>query len=424
VSSFFLQNFGCRANQADGAWLASALQAAGMRSQPTPGAADWIVLNTCTVTAAADAEARRAIRRLHRRHPEARIAVTGCYAQRAPAEVAKLAGVAVVAGHGEKQQLPQRLVPEAQLYAAPKLASAAWLERARPVLKVQEGCDRRCSYCVIPSVRGASRSLALGEVLAQAEALAAAGHAELVLSGINLGQWGRDLDRRLGLADLVRALLERTPAARLRLSSIEPVDVTPELEAVLADARIARHFHLPLQSGSDAVLRRMRRRYRAGDFERLVARLHARHPGAAIGTDVMVGFPGETEAEFAEGLELLARLPLAYLHVFPFSVRPGTEAAERLASGAWRPVAEAQIEARRLRVAGLGAAQRAAFLASQVGQALEVITLHDAHASGSWALSDNYARVALPIALPPGRRCWVRVTAAGADHVGGEVLAA
>lgn len=424
MPSFHLQNFGCRANQADGAALAAALQAAGCAPRSAPAAADWIVLNTCTVTAAADAEARRAISRLHRRHPQARIAVTGCYAQRAPEEVAALPGVAVVAGHAEKLDLARRLVPAAQLFAAPKLAAAALLERARPVLKVQDGCGRRCSYCVIPSVRGGSRSVPLGVVLAQAEALVAAGHPELVLSGINLGQWGRDLGEGLSLANLIRALLERTPLRRLRISSIEPLDFTPELMQALDDTRIARHFHLPLQSGADSVLARMHRRYRARDFARLISDLHSRHPLAALGTDVIVGFPGETEAEFAETYALISRLPLGYLHVFPFSERPGTAAAERLAAGAWQPVRAQAIEARRAELARLGAAKRAEFLAGMVGQVLEVVTLNDTHAAGTWGMSDNYARVALPVAVAPGQLCPVRITDFHEQHLDCEVPAA
>ncbi|MGH9476837.1 MAG: MiaB/RimO family radical SAM methylthiotransferase [Terriglobales bacterium] len=408
AASFHIENFGCRANQAEGVALTEALARAGMEPAGTE-AADWVVFNTCTVTAEADAAARRAIRTLHRRRPQARIAVTGCYAERAAEEVRSLPGVAVVAGHKEKWALAERLVtPQAQ---PQKLASLARLVasgvRSRPILKVQEGCGRACSFCVIPQVRGASRSRVLGEVLAEAAGYAAAGHAELVCSGINLGQWGRDLNQSLRLADLVRALLEQTPVQRLRLSSVEPADWSPELTGLMAQAggRLARHAHLPLQSGSDRVLRRMRRRYRARDYAERVEALAARVPGVAIGADVMAGFPGESAAEFDHTCQWIARLPLAYLHVFPFSARPGTEAAARLASGAW-PVVPAAVTAERVRtLRELGAGKRVAFLDHLLGQTLSAVTLAD-----GTALSDNYASLRLPAPLAPGRLIEVCVT--------------
>ncbi|MGH9412235.1 MAG: MiaB/RimO family radical SAM methylthiotransferase [Terriglobales bacterium] len=403
-ASFYVHNFGCRANQADGAALAAACEQAGLRAAEE-SEADWVVFNTCTVTAAADAEVRRAIRRLHRLRPQAQIAVTGCYAERAGAEIAGLGGVTLVAGHRGKAALPQQLLgvqPQPQ-----KLAALAQLEfrregsgeRSRPVVKVQEGCGRACSFCIIPQVRGASRSRPLGEVLGTIDTLVAAGHAEIVCSGINLGQWGRDLDGNLRLADLARSILEQTALPRLRLSSVEPRDWTPELTALMAASggRLARHAHLPLQSGSDAVLQRMHRRYRAQDYAALVEELAAQVPGVAIGADVMAGFPGESGAEFAEGLALIEKLPLAYLHVFPFSLRPGTEAARRLEAGAWRAVPAAVTMARVARLRQLGAAKRIAFLDALVGRTLSAVALH-----GGEAISDNYARITLATPAAPG----------------------
>lgn len=409
-ASFWIYNFGCRANQADGEALTAACVRAGL--QPTAEAdADWVVFNTCTVTAQADAEARRAIRRLHRLRPQARIAVTGCYAERAPAELAALAGVTLVTGHAEKWRLPQQLVgvaPQSQ-----KLASLARIEprgsaRSRPIVKVQDGCGRACSFCIIPQVRGGDRSRPLGEVLAEVDALAAAGHAEIVCSGINLGQWGRDLGGGLHLDDLVCAILQQTRLPRLRLSSVEPMDWIPELTALMAASgdRLARHAHLPLQSGSDTVLRRMHRRYRACDYAACVTVLAAQVPGVAIGADVMAGFPGETDAEFEESLSFVASLPLAYLHVFPFSPRPGTEAAQRLVAGAWRAVSPERTAARAAVLRRLGASKRAAFLDALVGQTLSAVAL-----SGSEALSDNYARIALPQPAPPGTLVEVQIRA-------------
>ena len=427
MSTFHLRSFGCRANQAEGAALAAALAARGCA--PVAAAeADWLVLNTCTVTAAADAEARRAIRQLHRRYPRARIAVAGCYAQRAPRELAALPGVAAVAGLGPAAAVAGALLPAAVLAPEPKLAVLAALAsgpaaaRVRPVVKVQEGCGRRCAFCVLPLVRGASRSRPLGAVLGEVAALAAAGHAEVVLSGINLGQWGRDLGGGLDLAALARAVLEQTAIAQLRLSSVEPADWSPALTALLG-RRLARHVHLPLQSGSDAVLRRMRRRYRGRDYAARVAAIHRAAPLAAIGADVLAGFPGETEAEFGETLALLEALPLAYLHVFPFSPRAGTEAARRLAAGAWTPVPPALVAERVRALRALGERKRAAFLRRLVGASLPAVALAPEPGGGAWALTDNYARVALAAPAPPGALLTVEVTAAVSGHLEGRAAA-
>ncbi|HXE31159.1 MAG TPA: MiaB/RimO family radical SAM methylthiotransferase [Terriglobales bacterium] len=425
MATFHVNNFGCRANQAEGAALAAALARGGLRPADAAETADWVVLNTCTVTAEADAEARRAIRRLRRRHPETRVVVTGCYAQRAPEELRDLPGVVCVVGRGGAASILGGLVPLAALAPAPAAAHAPAEDRTRPILQVQEGCGRRCSFCVVPFVRGDSRSLPLGEVLAQAQALEAAGALEVVISGINLGQWGRDRDARLGLPDLLRALLERTTLPRLRLSSVEPADWTPDLTALLAsEARVARHVHLPLQSGSAAVLRRMRRRYTPAAYARRVLDLRRRAPLAAIGADVMVGFPDESESEFEETRSLVASLPFTYLHVFPFSPRPGTEAAARLASGEWREVPPELAAARARELRRLQAGKRAAHLLAMVGLRLDVITLHDTRAHGAWALSDNYLRVALPEAHAANRMVAVEITAAADGYLEARSLTA
>lgn len=425
MATFYLQNFGCRANQADGAALAAALERRGWAPAGSAAAAAWVVLNTCTVTAEADAEAQRAIRRLRREHPEAKIAVTGCYAERAPGEVAALAGVTLVAGNAAKSELAERLVAitgaglEAEAAAqAPKLATLAALGRVRPVVKVQEGCDRHCSYCIIPTVRGASRSLPLGGVLEQIQELATAGAQEVVVSGINLGQWGRDLGAGLGLPELVRAILEQTTLPRLRLSSVEPLDWCDALTGLLAAApRLARHVHLPLQSGSDGVLRRMGRRYTAARYAELVTGLRARVPLAAIGADVMVGFPGESDVEFEETRALVAALPLTYLHVFSFSSRTGTAAARGLESGRWAAVPAAVAAERGRLLRRLSAEKRAAFLETLVGERLRVVTLAEPRAAGCWGLSDNYVKVAVSEAAPANQMFEVMATAACGDYL-------
>src|SRR5579871_1819814 len=369
VSRFYLENFGCRATQADGAAIERQLAQQGMDRANAAGDAEVVILNTCTVTAAADQDARAAIRRVHRENPNCRIVVTGCYAQRAPQEIAALPGVSAVIGNSHKQQVaemaagtsvdrtfvplshlngasPELLVGDifahTELMAAPVFDADLASERTRPNLKVQDGCDNRCSFCVIPYVRGQSRSLKLDQILREVNALVAAGYRELVISGINLGRWGRDLksfqspttdDRHLQprhwtLTSLIRAILDSTTLEKLRISSVEPMDWTDELiQLVAASPRIAKHAHVPMQSGSDAVLRRMHRKYRPWHYREKILKIRQAMPAAAIGADVMVGFPGETDSEFDQTRRMIEDLPFTYLHVFTYSPRPGTPAA-------------------------------------------------------------------------------------------------
>ena len=492
MESYYVQNFGCRANQSDGAAIEAELEAAGLQRAASAVEADWVVLNTCTVTANADADARYAIRRLHRENPASRIVVTGCYAQRAAEEIARLDGVTTVVGNTHKQVIgalvqhacgaspvpgtaaagfvPVELlggisarpvaevgaeVSEAQSRQLPKIVTGeifqqtqilvaptfAGNDRSRPNLKVQDGCDNRCSYCVIPFVRGASRSQAVGKVLVQINGLVAAGYREVVISGINLGRWGRDLDTNLRLTHLVQAILDQTPLERLRLSSIEPMDWEDDLIALIASSsRIARHAHLPLQSGSDTVLRRMHRKYRPWHYEEKVRKIRAAIPDAAVGADVMVGFPGETEAEFEETRALIERLPFTYLHVFTYSSREGTAATRRVAAlgaggetrqeaseGAppawslrtadddWKPV-EPQIAAARSRtLRALIHDKQQQFLESFVGRALPVVTLAEGGAGAHMALSDNYLKVRLSAPQPAGQLLDARIIARDGD---------
>lgn len=412
MGTFFIQNFGCRTTQAEGAALAAELAQRGW--QPcSRRQAGLVVLNTCTVTGAADQDVRKALRQVHRENPTARILVTGCYAQRAPEELAAFPGVAWIVGNSHKGRIAELLrrrpscrctvevgVPGAQPeldWACPGIAME---DRTRPNLKVQDGCGARCSYCLIPQVRGPSRSAPPEWVLEQVRRLSAH-YREIVLSGINLGRWGRDLRPRLRLADLVRRLLEETPVERLRLSSIEPMDLTDSLlELMAASPRLARHLHVPLQSGSDAVLRRMRRAYRARHYEDRILRARRALPEAALGADVLVGFPGETEADFEQTRRLIERLPLTYLHVFSFSARPGTPAAS---APAQIPVRVRQQRNRLLRE--LAAARNLAFRRSLVGKTLSVVTL----GAPRLALSDNYVKVELARPREPNRLVEVEI---------------
>jgi threonylcarbamoyladenosine tRNA methylthiotransferase MtaB len=452
VSSFYVENFGCRATQADGAAIEQQFRDRGLDRATRPAAAKIVVLNTCAVTASAEQEARAAIRRVRRENPACEVIVTGCYAQRAPQEVAGLNGVSLVVGNSHKHNLAEialrarsekgildsdgfipitnlsgagsgvanRPIPDesdlsnifvsdifahTELLAAPVFDSAN--ERTRPNLKVQDGCNNRCSFCIIPSVRGRSRSLNLREAVEEVNQLVAVGYREVVISGINLGRWGRDLagvaddivwgggPRPPKLEDLVYAILAETSLEKLRISSVEPMDWSDSFIRLMAESpRIAKHAHVPMQSGSDAVLRRMRRKYRPWHYREKIEKIRAAMPIAAIGADVMVGFPGESVAEFEETRRLIEELPLTYLHVFTFSARPGTPAA---ALQNQVPVNIARERNRILRE--LGAEKKLAFMRSFVGRGMDAITLNviSEDSDGTWteALTDNYLKMKL-----------------------------
>ena len=414
MGKFFVQNFGCRATQADGAALESLLAAKGLEAAGERSQADLVVLNTCTVTASADEDVRHAIRRVHRENPGARILVTGCYAQRAPAELASLPGVEWVVGNSHKAEIADLVtvseedtpyhgnigghihvgdIFEQRDFLSAPVEDAAG-DRTRPNLKIQDGCNNRCSFCIIPFVRGPSRSAPAGEVVNQVRALAAR-YREIVLSGINLGRWGREPGSRMRLADLLRRLLAETDVARLRLSSVEPMDFSDDLLGLMAQSpRIAAHVHAPLQTGSDRILRRMHRKYRPHHYAGRILQARALMPDAAIGADVMVGFPGETDADFEESRSFIASLPFTYLHVFTYSERPGTPAAAEPHSV---PLPVRKERNRVLRE--LAAAKNLAFRESMVGKTLSAVTLHEPGA----ALTENYLKVELA-QLRPGNR--------------------
>jgi threonylcarbamoyladenosine tRNA methylthiotransferase MtaB len=407
VDRFWVKNFGCRASQADGAAIEAGLAAKGFSSAATAAEAGLIVLNTCTVTATADDEVRQTVRRMHRDHPQARILVTGCYAQRAPQELASMEGVTLVVGNSHKTQIPDLVsapmdyhgqIEVGDIFARHDFLSApvedAAGERTRPNLKIQDGCNNRCSFCIIPFVRGRSRSAPAEQVISQIGALAVK-YREVVLSGINLGRWGRDLASienggRLRLADLVRRLLDETPVERLRLSSVEPMDFSDDLLGLMAASdRIAKHVHAPLQSGSDGVLRRMHRKYRPRHYADRIAKARALMPDCAVGADVMTGFPGETDAEFEDSRAFIESLPFTYLHVFTYSERPGTPAADM-------PQVPVQIRKHRTHVLrDLAAKKNLEFRRSMIGRKVSVVTLE-----GNRALSENFLKVTLATPRP------------------------
>ncbi len=420
MPGYFVHALGCRASAADGDAAAAALERAGFAPASQENA-DLLLLQTCAVTAEAEATARAWIRRARRRNPKSRLIVSGCYAQRAPGELAGLAGVNAVIGNSHAstiadaaRSLPMLLPAEALVrhrpfsavddapFAGEHTLLPPGTRRTRPVLKVQDGCGNRCAFCVIPETRGPSRSVSLAAACTAAKAFADAGGQELVVSGINLGRWGRDLRPAQSLPELLHALLA-TGVPRIRVSSVEPMDWTPELLAVFAEhaaggnPRLAPHAHLPLQSGADATLRAMHRRYRPWHYAEKLRTLRAMLPDAALGADVMVGFPGETEALFRESLEFVEAMPLTYLHLFPFSPRPGTRAYNlpRVPSGAVRE--------RMAEMAALAGRKQQGFESGFVGRELSAVTLRD-----GTALSANYLSIRLQTPAPPNRLVRVR----------------
>jgi len=455
MPAFSIENFGCRATEADAAALRSGLQSSGLKLTDEHASADFVVLNTCTVTARADSQARDAIRKIHRANPSARIIVTGCYAQRAPDEIATLEGVSYVVGNSQQAEIP-RLVrecvagacgspPASRLQAENFAGHAAFVsiaevddgmslsrgpakiltgdilmhagvqvapaemgsDRTRPILKVQDGCNNRCSYCVIPFVRGRSRSLPHETVANEVRSLVTSGAKEIVLSGINLGSYGRDLSPRVSLASLVARILGETSIDQLRFSSIEPQDVTADFVAFVAGCnRIAPHFHVPLQSGCDRILRAMHRWYRAAHYAERIELIRGLLPDAAIGADVIVGFPGETDEDFAETRRFIERLPFTYLHVFSFSARPGTAAADLAAA------VPAHVIRERARALRTSAEEKSyAFRAAQAGRTHRALTLNRRGENWTEALTGNYLKLRIAGSHPPNEWCEVRLTA-------------
>ncbi len=430
---FRIVTFGCKVNQYESAGMAEALERQGYVPLPSQAAPDLVIVNTCTVTARADQQARQTIRRLARQFPKARLWVTGCYAQRAPEQLASLPGVARVFGNPEKVRL-EEMFPPGSSNLASRVHVRAFGDQepwqicrvshfpghTRAWLKVQDGCNHACTYCIVPTVRGRGRSLAVEDVVSSLESLAVRGFQEVVLTGIDLGQYGQDLQPPTSLADILLRLAPHVWPLRMRLSSLEPQEITPELMDALSDfPPLCPHFHLPLQSGAPAVLEAMGRPYRPEDFREVILELHRRFPTAALGLDVLVGFPGETARDFEATLNLVETLPVAYLHVFPFSPRPGTPAhtLPRL------PGHEVQSRAQSMRE--VGQIKKTSFYQNQVGKVGEVL-VEGAHPDRpGWlkGLSDNYLRVLLP--GPPewrNRRLKVRYVRFSEGMLRGEVI--
>ena len=416
----------------------------GLQRATSAQQAAVVVLNTCTVTSSADQDARATIRRIHRENPAAKILVTGCYAQRAPQEIAELPGVSIVVGNSHKHELADIVVRDSRgfvpvtdlmgpfvapapevfvgdIFAHTELTAApvfdADAEKTRPNLKIQDGCNNRCSFCIIPSVRGKSRSLSTAEVLREVNQLVAAGYREVVMSGINLGRWGRDLpaatQERIRFATLLRDILDNTGLEKIRISSVEPMDWTDDLiELVAFSPRIAKHAHVPMQSASDKILRRMHRRYRPWHYADRITRIRQAMPSAAIGADVMVGFPGETDEYFEQTRAMIEHLPFTYLHVFTYSSRPGTPSAGMPDQV---PVQIARERNRILR--DLAARKKRHFQQQFLDSELEAVTLTNVVNGRTEALTDNYQKLWIDGSHPSNQMVRARI-----NDIDGEAL--
>jgi threonylcarbamoyladenosine tRNA methylthiotransferase MtaB len=420
---------GCKTNQFESAAMREKVVDAGYRVVPFSAGADLVIVNTCTVTAATDAQSRNLVRRARRLNPSCRVVVTGCYAQIDPKALADLPGVDLVLGNEEKRELLALLrdakspgqirvaaIRDRTTAKIPVLTTLS--ERSRAFVQIQNGCDAFCSYCIIPHARGPSRSASPEQVVAQIRQLVERDVPEVVLTGIHVGNYGLDLHPRTSLLELLRQIEGETGLKRLRLSSIEPTEIDDTLITYLASSGIiCPHLHIPLQAGDDAVLSRMHRPYGHEAFRSLVNRIAAVMPDAAIGLDVIAGFPGETEAEFANTVQLIEELPVSHLHVFPYSKRPGTAAATMPGH---LPGDVKKARAEQLRT--LGEKKLAAFATRFVGRELEVVVEGGGKGGQLKGLTRNYleVRFAGPAELV-GRCATVRVVAVASGVLSGEL---
>jgi threonylcarbamoyladenosine tRNA methylthiotransferase MtaB len=425
--------FGCRVNQADSLGFEEELRAAGAVAAE-PGAADLVIVNTCSVTATSDQGARQTIRRVARDNPSAKIVVTGCYATRSPEEVAALPNVARVVANDDKLSLVRGLDLrsvrlETDLGDGPCGAAIepGVAGRTAFTLRVQTGCAEPCSYCIIPTTRGLPRSVPPADVVREVERIAASGFKEIALTGVHLGSYGRDLEPRSSLIDLLRSLDDRRVRLRtdvaqdsrpasgsllFRISSLEPMDCSREIvDLVASSSSFAPHFHLPLQHASDRLLGSMRRPYTIDYYASLVDHIRARMPHASIGTDIIVGFPGETDKDFDQLTTYLERSPLTHAHVFPYSDRPGTQAS---AMGNRAPGAVVRDRGRLVRE--IGQRLTAKFREAQIGTTHRALTLED----GTLAVTGNYLKIRIPDGRPRNEWVNVRITGAG-NPMSGEV---
>jgi threonylcarbamoyladenosine tRNA methylthiotransferase MtaB len=424
--TFRIITLGCKVNQYESAFLDEALRKSGCLQAGADEQADITIVNTCIVTQRAAYQSRQAIRRAVRESPSGTVAAVGCYAQAVPEELTRIRGLDLVADNISKGRIPEELLrqekgdgPQTLTGRFQKDMPFEFLpvkglpDRTRAYLKIQDGCESFCSYCIVPAARGPLRSLAAREVIRALNSFASEGIREVVLTGIHIGQYGVDLRPAVGLPALLRLIGKERLPLRVRLSSIEPREVVPDLvERVASEPWLCRHFHIPLQSGDDGILSRMNRAYSAAEYVRLIEDIHRRLPLAALGADVMVGFPGEDEAAFRHTYALIEELPISYLHVFPYSPRKGTPAASFPAQVDPKVAAE-----RAARLRALGQEKRKAFYQSCLGNEFLVLAegWHSEEKKAVKGLSDNY----LPIHFPSRVELKNRLVPARAEKLDG-----
>ena len=413
---YSIVTFGCRVNQADSLRIDEDLRAKGGSESP-PSEADVVIVNTCSVTAAADQGARQTIRRVARENPAARIVVSGCYATRRPGEVAELPNVVRVVRNDDKERLADVLTTLGRFGQGDGPCGAAIQPgvagRTAFTLRVQTGCEEGCSYCIIPSTRGRGRSLPVENALREVRRVAAAGFKEIALTGVHLGSYGRDLAPAASLADLLRALADIREDVTFRISSLEPMDCTREIVDLVAagSGRFAPHFHLPLQHASDRMLALMCRPYTHDAYRRLVDGICNQLPHASIGSDIIVGFPGETDDDFGCNLEYLPNAPLSHLHVFPYSDRPGT-----VASTLPRKIPGVTVRERGAQIRAIGSELSRRFRERQLGTVRPGLTLED----GTLVVTDNYLKVKIDPGCARNSRVAVRIESVS-PHLYGRV---
>ncbi|MEW5768550.1 MAG: tRNA (N(6)-L-threonylcarbamoyladenosine(37)-C(2))-methylthiotransferase MtaB [bacterium] len=423
------RTLGCKLNQYETQIIQQMLLKSCFSVVSFDSPADFYIINTCTVTGKSDYKSRQAIRQAVRRGENSRVIVTGCYAQTNPQEISQIPGVDLIIGNSEKWQILEYLsstgvkvedISNQNQFDTPEISDFGGNTRA--FIKIQDGCNRQCSYCRVPLARGPSRSQSLARVISQAEGIVAKGYREIVLTGVDLGGYGWDLKEEVDLSGLLKELMQVDGLARIRLSSIEPTEIPEELIDLIRGPKICSHLHIPLQSGSDRILERMGRRYEAYFYKDLILNLRETVPGIALGADVMVGFPGEGEEDFNSTLRLIEELPLAYLHVFEYSRRAGTKAAT------FKPEVPPAVKKKRSEILRRLSAEKSLLFRKEFeGATLSVLILNtlDKETEYLRGLSDNYIEV-----LCPGvngnewfnRIAAVRITEVSSDRTMGELI--
>lgn len=414
IKSACVVTLGCKANQFESAAIEELLLTDGYQLLPFEQGAQLVVINTCTVTSATDTQSRKLVRRARRFNSSCRIIVTGCYAQVQPEKLAELEGVDLVIGNMEKENFLSLISAQgekiqvsdiAKASHCPNLKIASFFEHSRAFVQIQSGCNAFCSYCIIPFARGRSRSVVQAEVIDQIKALVMNGYNEVVLTGIHIGNYGRDLQAQDGqtitLATLVKDILAQTSLNRLRLGSIEPQELSDELLGLVNRSnRICSHLHIPLQSGSDSVLKRMNRHYSAQNFYNCLHNVYATDPTVSIGIDLIVGFPGETDEEHQQTMALVQRLPIHYLHVFPYSKRPGT-AAEKMKDHIHPSIAKE----RATQLRQLGELKKLEYMSHFIGKEVAVVVENHMDNGRCRGVSGEYLQVAFESEQPLAGQC-------------------